>query len=328
MKNQIILFMLTVIPTIMWGQPTINIAENYTIGTVLKFQSCDSSGVYAGSSGANQTWDFSSLSALPDTITERMVLPSSTPFGNSFPSSNLAKKLPDNKYAYYDNNTNNSFLVGFVDTTSSFIINYPNSLLFAQRPITYETMVIDTFTDNYSVAGGDFSGGGTVTINGDGYGTLILPNGTHNNVLRIKTTQIQSDTLIQHPYISTSTTITYAWYDGTNPSPLLKIDSIYTSNFVSKTVTYFLSKTTGITEISEQEELQFYPNPATEHITLMTKEKGILTITNKIGQVVFITQINESGTIISTNNLQPGIYQLIFQTSKQKPISKPLLIQR
>lgn len=63
MKKRFTLLMLAIIPRIIWAQPIITNAEDFTIGTVLKFQKCNPTSVSAGSAGANQTWDFSTLTA-------------------------------------------------------------------------------------------------------------------------------------------------------------------------------------------------------------------------------------------------------------------------
>ncbi|MFI5222431.1 MAG: hypothetical protein ACHQK8_08905, partial [Bacteroidia bacterium] len=78
MKKQFSILILAILPAFLCAQPTINNAENFTIGTVLTFQQCNSTGVSAGNSGASQTWDFTTLTSLGTTSTEWMVAPSST----------------------------------------------------------------------------------------------------------------------------------------------------------------------------------------------------------------------------------------------------------
>ncbi len=305
MKKQFTLLMLTIIPAIVWGQPTITNAEDFTIGTVLKFQKCNPTSVSAGSSGASQTWNFSALATLPDTTTEWMVLPSSTTNGSLFPTANQVEKYSDGRFVYVNKTANENYLVGFIDTTNSYpATHYPNPMLFAKRPLNYGTIVTDTFTMTGS------SALGIVTINPDAYGTLILPNGTHNNVLRVKITEV-------HPWFNF---IVYVWFDGINTSALLKIDN-------QPNVEYLLSETVGIAEINNKRYFNFYPNPATKQISFESEDTGELSITNNLGQVVLQIFINDKQTNISTENLEHGIYHLTFETKKTKTTSE-LIIQR
>lgn len=305
MKKQFTLLMLAIIPTIVWAQPTITNAEDFTIGTVLKFQKCNPTSVSAGNAGANQTWNFSTLTSLPDTTTEWMVLPSSTTNGSLFPTANQVEKYSDGRFVYVTKTANENYLVGFIDTTSSYpATHYPNPMLFAKRPLNYGTIVTDTFTITGS------SALGIVTINPDAYGTLILPNGTHNNVLRVKITEV-------HPWFNF---IVYVWFDGINTSALLKIDN-------QPNVEYLLSETVGITEISKQRGFNFYPNPATKQISFESEDAGELLITNNLGQVVLQISIKGKQTNISTEKLEHGIYHLIFETKKHKATSE-LIIQQ
>jgi hypothetical protein len=305
MKKLFILLIWIAIPTILAAQPIVNNAEDFTIGTVLKFQNCSATGVSPGNSGANQTWNFASLTSLPDTITEWMVLPSSTTHGSLFPTANQVEKYSNGQFIYVNKTANENYIVGFIDTTTTYpATHYPNPMLFAKRPLNYGMVVTDTFT----MAGS--SALGIVTINPDAYGTLILPNGTHNNVLRVKITEV-------HPWFSYTV---YIWFDGIITSALLKIDN-------QPDVEYLLDETTGIKEISEQKEFHFYPNPAYKQVTFQTQDKGELSITNNIGQVVMVTSIKQDQTILSTENLKPGIYYLTFQTKKYKKTSE-LIIQK
>ncbi len=210
MKMKITLLLVGIIPSIAFAQPTVTNAEDFTIGTVLKFQKCNTKGITEGKSGPNQTWDFSKLKPTGDTITEWMVLPSSTTHGHLFPTANQVEKYSDGSFVYVNKTESENLLVGYVDTTKAFPpTHYPNPMLFAKRPLNYGVTITDTFTMKGSPALG------IITIEPDAYGTLILPNGTHNNVLRVKITET-------HPWF---TFTIFVWFDGIKTSSLLKIDS-------------------------------------------------------------------------------------------------------
>lgn len=179
-------------------------------------------------------------------------------------------------------------------------------MLNAKRPLNYGTVVTNTFTLSGSQALG------IITLDPDGYGTLILPNGTYNNVLRVKITQV-------HPWF---TYTVHVWFDGNKKSALLKIDN-------QPNVEYLLSEanTAGLTEINKQKKFNFYPNPTTDQLTFLSEEIGELFITNNLGQVVSKTSINAKQVSISTANLEQGVYRLLFVT-ENKTATSELIIQR
>ena len=195
-------------------------------------------------------------------------------------------------------------MVGFVDTTSvNPATHFPDPLLFAVRPLIYGTVVTDTFTITGSPALG------IVTINPDAYGTLILPYGTLINILRVKITEV-------HPWF---TVTTYVWFDGTITSALLKIEE-------NSEVEYLLNETLGIAENEKQKNFSFYPNPATKQILFESEDTGELSIANNLGQVTFQTFIKDKQTVISTDNLNAGIYHITFCAKKCTTVSE-LVIQ-
>ena len=305
MKKLIVSILLVLIVNLVWAQPVITNAEDFDIGTVLKFQKCDPSGVSSGSAGVNQIWDYSTLTSLADTSTEWMLDPSLTTHGNLFPSANLVVKVSNGQFTYVNKTIDENNIVGYIDTTSSFPATlYPNPMLIAKRPLTYTTVITDTFMLSGS------SALGIVTLDPDAYGTLILPNGTYSNVLRVKISQV-------HPWFTYNV---YVWFDGISKSALLKIDN-------QPNVEYLLSETViGITEIKKQKTFNFYPNPTRNQLIFESEGKGELVVTNNEGQAVNRISIKDQQTIISTANLISGVYQLTFTTGKNITTSK-LIIQ-
>lgn len=102
------------------AQPVIEDAENFSIGMILHYQVCDPQGFEPGPAGPNQTWDFSSLRPLPDTITQWMASPSSHPLGVLFPNANLLEMHSDGKRIFISKTANESYLVGYDDTTDAY----------------------------------------------------------------------------------------------------------------------------------------------------------------------------------------------------------------
>ena len=243
MKKQILIVFTLLLPIILFAQPKIENAENFVNGTVLTFQNCESENVEVGKSGKNQTWDFSSLKEKKDDLTiEEMILPQKTSFATKFPESNLVEKYSDGRLVFMNKTENENHLLGFVDTNSNMTMNYTKPMLFAKRPIKFKDNFQGNYEAEYSVKGMDFKGKGEVSITADGYGTLILPNGKYENVLRVKITQKQTDTMKQYQSQSTTETISYVWFDENHTSALLKIDETKSTYYDDKSVQYLLSE--------------------------------------------------------------------------------------
>lgn len=308
------------------AQPIISNAEDFSIGTVLRFQQCVPEGVAAGNAGTNQVWDFSMLTHLPDTTVETMADPSQTPSGSAFPEANLAEAYSDGRFVYVDKQTDANYLVGFADINSGLMMHYPNAMQFAARPIMYETFITDDFTNNYTVSNLNFSGAGSITIHADGYGTLILPNGTHENVLRLKIEQSRIDTLLEFQTISASSTVTYAWFDGIQTSSLLKIDSTYSESFTEKSVEYLIDETiTGLQTLQESMDFEIHPNPATDRIGVTVGVKGKMTVSNINGKSMMVRELKAGNNEIDIKPLSAGQYFVNFE-SRQNRITRKLIV--
>jgi hypothetical protein len=238
--KQLLLLLFILASISAFSQPVVTKLENFPIGWKLIFRNCNTAGVNAGKKGVNQTWDFSNLSLKPDSTVEWMVDPSTTPKGSDFPTANLVEKYSNGQYVYVNKTTNNNYMVGYYNGTTE--ISYPKPILFVQRPEHYNDSIQNTFIDHFTSSGYDFKGTGSIKIIADGYGTLKLPNGTYNNVLRLKITQQQTDTIVQSGFVTGSSTTTYIWCDDLHYSALLKIDSSSIGTSVVKNVQFLLDE--------------------------------------------------------------------------------------
>lgn len=301
----------------MIAQPVIGNAEDFTIGTVLEFQKCDTTGVTPGNAGANQTWDFSSLVPLSDTLIQWIVPPSSVPNGDLFPDANLVEKDSEGRLVFVNKTDSESYGVGFDDMTDTYPpLVYSDPMLFMKRPITYGT----TFTDTFVFQGSP--GTGIITVEADGYGTLILPNGIYNNVLRVKFTET-------HPYF---TATIYTWFDGTHTSALLKITN---ASSEPPSVEYLLNESTPSAidkGNSSNFHIKVFPNPFTSstHIELGKISPNLsLVVENVFGQKVKQLEPFSGQTITLTrDNLPSGLYflRLITQEGKVMAAEKLLIV--
>ena len=326
MKKYYFLAIAILFPALVFSQVTITHAEDFTIGTKLFFRvhTDIKTGIVAG---PNQTWDYSKDNLWDDSMTEWMVLPSATTHGKDFPNSNMVEKYSNGSFVYMNKTSSDNNLLAYVDTTQSLFIKYPNPVLFCRRPFSYGDKVTDTFTTNASGSGFAYKGRGICTIEADAYGTLKLPNGTFPNVLHIKISQTENDTLSGGSNFP-SVSVSHVWFDSSHTSALLKIDS---NSSGKVTLSYLVSETTsGIEGNSRMVNISLKANINNDNLmlfgNLQSGKTYKLSVCNSLGQNVYsTTYIAEEGIIHSFKlplNLGQGIYIATMQSDTESGIVK------
>jgi len=225
-----------------YGQNNYQNIENFKPGTTLVFQSCKTDTFETGQPGENAIWDFSYLKPEKDTITERIMVPDALKSANDYPQSTLVEQYSDGSAVYLKTGAHKRYLLGYVSGDSKIKIRYPKPVLLALRPFSYGDSLSEPYTTAYSVNGMDFTGTGMATVEADGFGTLILPNKTYPNTLRIKIIQKQSDMMTQYHSGSETTVITYVWFDKNHSSALLKMTETKSQYHSDKSIEYLLSE--------------------------------------------------------------------------------------
>lgn len=226
MKKAIYFLFCTFICKTTQAQPVIHDMLNYTVGMTIKYNNCDVLSVQPGAAGANVNWMFTNLQ-VTDTIIDEIVNPGSTTFFTAFPLAAFAIK---HKNASYDFIKRNIFtghvdnqLLGSGDSVSGMMVQYPNPVFRSSTPFHYQ----DSIWDEYTVMYGNTTGAGTAIVQADAYGTLILPGAVYTNVLRVKTTYQELDTITSGPafIVISLFGLKYEWYDDLHKSPLMTWDS-------------------------------------------------------------------------------------------------------
>ncbi|RYD59016.1 MAG: hypothetical protein EOP56_01945 [Sphingobacteriales bacterium] len=250
------------------AQPIVNSYLDYKIGDTVKRVNCGP-GVQAGGSGAKLTWVFTNLSPV-DTATTAVVAVWSTPAEADFPDATHVLQNGDD-YMYQKKTPTATYILGNASATSSMLTKHPDPVQSAQRPFTYNDYYKDSFT--MAPTTNTSGGGGTIELKGDGYGTLQLPTGTYTDVLRIKMTLTQYDTILiggtSMPLLLNATA--YYWVDNEHSTELFRIDSTKVSGAINQTnaaVSYLLDKKpVGIADKYET-AAKFYASLGDQQLTL------------------------------------------------------------
>jgi hypothetical protein len=317
------------------AQPTISNMENFSTWMDIRQINCNYIGVLAGSPGANQTWDFTLLTTV-DTLKVSMLPPGASSLSSQFPGTALVRRQlsanGDVQLGFINKTSSANYMLGIVDSASLFTTKYPNSILTSTRPFTYMSAVTDTFTTNY-IFSGTVTGGGILNMTADGYGTLKLPNGTYNNVLRIKISYVQNDTgsVGPTPFYITTTNNAYRWYDNNHSSALLSWDSVEVvtsaSSQITQSVSYLQSETV---DIKETEKIKNTCTAFFDNNKLLLSgqfEKGRqyeLNLFNSSGQKIYssiFTPINELQSFEINKELPAGVYfaSLLCENERMLP---------
>lgn len=307
-----------------YAQPTLTNAVNYSIGDKTQYLECDSAGFNPGSNGAAQTWTFTSLT-VTDTFTQEIVNPSSTGNGSQFPSATFAE-LSGNGEAYIENTGNDYKMAGIVESNSGLNMKYPNSMALIQRPVNYMDTLVDTFTSQYSYSSQSFTGGGVVTTIADGYGTLVLPDSTYNDVLRIRTVFMQEDSVSGFPIpLNVSIqNVTYMWFVAGFKEPILRADSFAIQTPGPPIETYTVAyrpkdQSVGITDIDVQNAgiyCHLSRGTATFAGKLNTGSKYNISMTDLNGRLIHNTSFTATSsehTIDIPASLTDGVYIIGIQ---------------
>lgn len=258
-------------------------------------------GVDFTSTGPNHTWDYSMLmpqSQRVDTFLSVLSVPSGFFF------------IGQNNFALRANNLNiGGNGTGGIGATGTDVINFyrNNSTAYSQIGIaaTFNGIPIpiffnpqdqlykfpldfgDTDTSNsvytFSLSTNFYFQGRRSRVNQvDGWGTITTPFGTRNNVLRVKTTVVERDsvhldtTLFGFPInqgfnLPPTTTIEYKWLAAGEGVPFLQANTGQNGT-VNQIIYRDLRRSLiGVEELDARSGMEIYPNPSTEGFTISNR---------------------------------------------------------
>ncbi len=354
MKNIYLTFLGLSIALTSIAQPTL-ISANHAplVGENQLYYVADSNSVIDNTIGANVTFDYSTLAGYGMSQTNYYVNPATTTYASDFPTATYADTTvgsPVNKrygqLVSTDSLVNNGMVLD-INTFGVTIIKYADPEKTMIYPFVYGNSFNDAFSGQFTAV--DYNtttnGSGTVSVNADAWGTLLLPNSVSiPNVLRV----VQFDSLVTDtinlPFplpailpITIKGKIINYYEPSVSKYPLLSIIDAEIAGDSSRTViSQYPMPMVGINELENKFNLSVYPNPisnenATLTFELTTAEKVEIAILNQLGQEIknVFTGNMQPGmnTLnIETANLAKGIYFISTLIGEQK-ITKKLIVQ-
>lgn len=285
---------------------------NPTIGETMGLFS--TAGFNEGNAGSGQTWDISSLTGTPSGVT--IVTPGSTPSGSSFPTSNAVFEQ-GGAYTYLK--TSASALQNVGISGGGVNIVYSNGEDLLHFPLALTNTYMDSWAASFVSGGYTFYRTGTTTVTADGTGTLITPDGTISNVVRIHFVQdYQDSTFIGVPYLINYVNDQYFWYKDGVHYALASTFHLTSDTGADNTGGYYQSLILGVNENSQLADgFAVYPNPATDKIQVQFSNDGAssvrISLINLAGQEVYARDADQLSTgeniqTIAVDGLEKGTY--------------------
>jgi len=255
--------------------------------------------------GANVTWNFSSIQSNSQTLTINVVDPSQTPYGSMFPSANYCYiEGPTLTYVYFNLSSSKMERIGsWRNGTLNTYTDPQTEYIF---PLTLGSYNYDTWDNTLS------SSGGIYELECIGYGTLILPMGTFNDVLMVRV-HLEEFILDFDAYF---------WYSSSNGSVLVQYipgDGLFIPESLAYTTVINLGTSIESSELSNQFK---YNNPVKSSLSLYFEneiESDLnYQVLNAMGQQLHTGVIvrNSSEAEIDLSHLSSGVYLLTLKEEK------------
>lgn len=303
------------------GQHTLTAAFNPIVGDIETAIGLDSAGLFLGSSGTSQIWNYSGISTGTNTATGFTYVPMSSVTHNSlYPSGTIARRFGTGVLDYIFNNTSSKIeYLGTAQPTASNCQVAIDPVIQFTLPFTYGSSNSDT----YSISGWMGTQSGTVITVGDGTGTLQLPSGNYTNILKITI----------YDYQSSYTSIENRYYSPLSKFPLLSITTVTISSnvFVGGHINTLVS--TSLKEYVKEEAFNVFPNPIANGTLFLntTNNEPInqVEIINVLGQKVLQYSAEQLNNVeikkIDVSTLQKGVYYVNIQNDKTVTTKKIII---
>ena len=265
--------------------------------------------------GANQTWDLSSVSGT--SVAYNYIDLSSSSEPATFPSANLVETASGVEN-YYSSSTSGLTLEGHYMAGTARII-YSDKREFTKYPITYNDVYNETFSGTVEniAAAQTFDRSGTIEIMADGYGDLILPYTTVNNVLRVKAIFNYSDIYMGFPIYDYTDTI-WTWYNDKTNNFIASASVGYANGFLLTSQATYIEQADLVDGIGDlpltNNQISLYPNPA-DHFFFIKNTTGetlSLDIHDLRGALIKTASIQNGTRKVEISDLNPGIYLIKY----------------
>jgi len=282
-----------------------------------------------GAGGGQVTWDLSHLDGLEEEQAFCMA-PSSHPDGGEFPGATVTRAdlFTDQ---FYRLQTNGQWNVGRAG--EGIVIPFTDHKLELPFPCTFGTEWADDFEGSYMDEGQEWFLSGQINGVADGYGTLVMPYGTVNNVLRVHTVDVEMETDGESEYFGIAEVFSY--YAVGTPWPLVRLVQI-TWIFFEEPIEFGYTEwaaplATGIADDRAPMSMRVWPNPASDATRVMLPEGAglILEVFDATGRRMQRAEGLRGGAehLMDLRGYAPGAYSAVVTDTEGARSSVRFVVQ-
>jgi hypothetical protein len=298
-----------------------------------------STGSIPRQTGANQSWDFSTLvTTTSSPVANTYTSPASAiPGGTNYPTATIG--MTDGTQSSFFKSTTSSYeMVGM--NTGTATLNFTNTAVIANWPINFGYTNTDPVGGTINATGfgnGTFSG--NITTNASGSGTVTMPNAlTFTNCLQVTATlNINAViTVSSLPFPVDLQLITYQYYHSSQKFPIVTVTTTGFDSPIGSNTTTAVSVNNlifaGINEMTFDNSYSVYPNPASGsfHVLLNnpSSENVSVAIINQLGQMIRKEELgnNAIDASIDIKDMPSGVYFVKTSLGNKNSVKK-LIIQ-
>lgn len=294
MRLSVLLFVAAV-PVALRAQPVVNAADHLPAVGTSGFLHDMPLTQPAPAGGANVTWDYAWLQPLNTSTVDHV-----TPDPVLLPDATVAVLVGGGDTRNLALGPDGLEEHGIATTAGTFVWN--DRLLLLPTTITFNDNVLDDYAGSADIGFGTVTESGEVDILADGWGTLIMPDQTYANVLRLR-----SDRNFTTSFLGIGTDFflqTYDYYAAGVVGPVLSdaqlflnsggqlISQFHNANFV-------LDQNVGQAEV-ERPALHAYPNPAAEQVWVRPAS-----VTGP--ETLSVELLDAAGRVLRTERATPGV---------------------
>lgn len=296
------------------AQHTLTAAFNPAIGDIDSQTTLDTAGLFLGSSGTSQVWNYTGISTGTNAPYGYTYVPmSSVPNSSLYTTGTIAADVGiGGIYYVYSNTSSKVEWLGATQPTPSNCGIYSDPQIIYSLPFMYGSSITDTFNQTNPT-----TRTGTTTASGDGTGTLQLPSGTYPNILKLTTTFYETG----GP--NTITSVENQYYSALSKFPLLTVGTLTSSIYgIMKYGTINTPFTLGVLSSVDINNPNVFPNPITNGELFLTDQKNeILSVSfnNVLGQTVKTVYFGNKTTDnkkVDVSELAKGVYYLRIDSNQ------------
>lgn len=265
--------------------------DNYTMYT--------SDYVSPGSAGTGVTWDLSGM-----TNNSQVTVATAANSGGTFPTANVKLTQSNGGVIYYNVSSTKMEIIG-IDANGT-VFTYSDPVTYMQFPVNSSYNYTDAGASSFTVSGFAFNRTTNTQSEYSGTGTLITPAGTFTNVIRIKSTQTNTDTYAGGTI--NSSVIAFNWYKAGVTHELANVSNI-TGSSTSQSAYYTSVPANLGLEESELINLLMFPNPTNGTIFINSDEViSKIEVYQLSGELAMEQTVNDHASEVSLSELNAGMY--------------------